>query len=81
MSRRHRPLTVKEVETALKVLGFKPRPQGSTSHVHWVKDEGGRRFKVTVDPPKAPFSQDLIGFMARQAGVSKRAFYRAALGE
>ncbi|WP_405126775.1 hypothetical protein [Ralstonia pseudosolanacearum] len=36
-------------------------------------------FKVTVDCPKAPFSQTLIAFMARQAGVSKKAFYAALL--
>jgi predicted RNA binding protein YcfA (HicA-like mRNA interferase family) len=81
MASRHRPLTLKEVETALKVLGFQRRPQKGTSHIHWIKDERGRRFKVTVDPPKAPFSQDLISFMARQAGVGKKQFYRAALGK
>jgi hypothetical protein len=43
----------------------------------WVKHEGGRIYKVTVDCPKAPFSHDLIRWMARQAGVSKKAFYEA----
>jgi hypothetical protein len=32
---------------------------------------------VTVDGPKAPFSQILIRSMAHQAGVSKKEFYAA----
>lgn len=74
---KHRPLTCKEVKTILKNLGFAPRPQKGTSHEQWVKDEGGRRQKVTVDCPKAPFTHDLIRWMAQQAGVSKKAFYAA----
>jgi predicted RNA binding protein YcfA (HicA-like mRNA interferase family) len=73
---RHRPLTCKEVKTILKI-GFEPRPQTGTSHEQSVKDDGGKRYKVTVDCPKAPFTQDLIRYMAHQAGVSKRAFYAA----
>jgi hypothetical protein len=42
-----------------------------------VKVENGKLFKVTVDCPKSPFSQDLISSMAKQAGVSKKAFYAA----
>lgn len=30
-----------------------------------------------MDSPKEPFTQELIRYMARQAGVSKRAFYAA----
>ncbi|MGQ0658287.1 MAG: type II toxin-antitoxin system HicA family toxin [Chromatiales bacterium] len=74
---RHRPLTCAEVKLILKNLGFEPRPGRGSSHEHWIKDEGGRRFKVTVDCPKAPFSQDLIRWMAKQAGVSKNDFYKA----
>jgi predicted RNA binding protein YcfA (HicA-like mRNA interferase family) len=74
---RHRPLTCTEVKTILKNLGFEPRPQKGTSHEQWVKDYGGKRYKVTLDCPKEPFTQDLIRSMARQAGVSKRAFYAA----
>ncbi|MGH8490533.1 MAG: type II toxin-antitoxin system HicA family toxin [Gammaproteobacteria bacterium] len=74
---KHRPLTCKEVKTILKNLGFAPRPQKGTSHEQWVKDDGGKRYKVTVDCPKAPFTHDLIGWMAHQAGVSRKAFYTA----
>lgn len=71
------PLTCKEVKRILVNLGFAPRPQKGTSHEHWIKDEDGHRYKVTVDCPKAPFSQDLIASMSRQAGVSKKVFYAA----
>lgn len=74
---KHRPLTCKEIKTILKNLGFAPRPQKGTSHEQWVKDVGGRRYKVTVNCPKAPFGHDLIRYMARQAGVSKKTFYAA----
>ena len=75
MSGVHPPLTCKEVKQILQNLGFEARPQKSTSHEQWVKDDNGVLRKVTVDCPKAPFSQDLIGSMARQAGVSKKEFY------
>jgi predicted RNA binding protein YcfA (HicA-like mRNA interferase family) len=77
---KHRPLTCTQVKTILKNLGFEARPRKGTSHEQWVKDCGGKRHKVTVDCPKEPFTQDLIRYMARQAGVSKTAFY-AALDE
>jgi hypothetical protein len=35
---------------------------------------------VTVDCPKAPFSQDLIGSMAKQAGVTKMTIYDIHFG-
>lgn len=76
---KHRPLTCDDVKTILKRLGFEPRPRKGTSHEQWVKIEHGAILKVTVDCPKAPFSQDLISYMARQAGISKKQFY-AALG-
>ena len=44
--------------------------------IKWVKEENGRLYKVTVDCPKAPFSQTLIKSMAEQAGVKKKDFYR-----
>lgn len=76
---RHGPLTCKQVKQILKNLGFHERPQKGTSHEQWVKydDKGNLIGKVTVDCPKSPFSQDLITFMSRQAGVSKRDFYDA----
>ncbi|WP_305908207.1 type II toxin-antitoxin system HicA family toxin [Methylomarinum sp. Ch1-1] len=76
MSRYH-PLTCKEVKKILKKLGFEPRKQDGTSHQHWVKIDKGQLYKVTVDCPKSPFGQDLIMYMARQAGVTKKQFYAA----
>lgn len=77
MGGRKSPLTCRDVKQILKNLGFEEQPQGGTSHRHWKKVVGGKLFKVTVDCPKSPFSQDLIGFMASQAGVSKKQFYAA----
>lgn len=76
MSRYH-PLTCKEVKTILKNLGFVPKARTGTSHEKWVKTENQKRFVVTVDCPKSPFSNDLIRWMALQAGVSKKDFYNA----
>nr|WP_300988796.1 type II toxin-antitoxin system HicA family toxin [Thiocapsa sp.] len=70
-------MTCAEVKLALKVLGFTARPGRGGSHEHWVKDTPDGRRKVTVDCPKAPFSQTLIDSMRRQAGVTKAEFYRA----
>lgn len=71
----YKPLTCKEVKQILKSLGFAFRNQEG-SHENWVRNEPAPFRKVTVDCPKAPFSQDLITFMTRQAGVSKKEFYR-----
>jgi predicted RNA binding protein YcfA (HicA-like mRNA interferase family) len=57
MGRRHRPLTRDEVKQILRKLGFEPRDQKG-SHEQWVKREENRFWKVTVDCPKAPFTQD-----------------------
>jgi predicted RNA binding protein YcfA (HicA-like mRNA interferase family) len=77
MSGVYPPLTCKEVKQILSSLGFIPRPQKGTSHEQWVKTEGENRYKVTVDCPKSPFSQILISYMVKQAGVSKKEFYAA----
>lgn len=63
------------------MLGFGPRNKKSgTTHEDWVPLDPKAPFhKVTVDCPKAPFSQDLISSMAKQAGLNKKAFY-ALLG-
>ncbi|HJX09686.1 MAG TPA: hypothetical protein VJ733_04215 [Candidatus Binatia bacterium] len=76
MSAQHPPLTCDEFKAILRAMGFQPRPMKSgTSHENWVATIGGRFRKVTVDCPKAPFSQDLIGSMAHQAGVTKAIIY------
>lgn len=74
MSRWKKPLTTKEVKRILKNLGFVYR-NTEGSHEQWIKETPFR--KVTVDPPKAPFSHILIGFMASQAGVTVKQFYEA----
>jgi hypothetical protein len=81
MSGHHPPLTCDQFKTVLSRLGFVKRPQRSgTTHEDWVKTEGGKFYKVTVDCPKAPFSQELISSMARQAGVTKQTIYDAHFG-
>ncbi|QNT25524.1 type II toxin-antitoxin system HicA family toxin [Ralstonia solanacearum] len=77
MLSRHHPLTCKDVKQILKNLGFNFRDQNGSSHEQWVRKDDRGFYKVTVDCPKAPFSQTLITFMARQAGVSKKEFYAA----
>jgi predicted RNA binding protein YcfA (HicA-like mRNA interferase family) len=76
MSGEYPPLTCKDVKAILAYLGFVVRPTKGTSHEQWVKVENGRLYKVTVDCPKAPFSQTLIKSMAEQAGLKKKDFYR-----
>lgn len=54
MSRWKRPLDAREVRAILKNLGFEHRST-SGSHEQWVSS--GLPFrKVTLDPPKQPFS-------------------------
>ena len=76
MSFSYPPLTAKQVRKGLKSIGFYKRPQKSTSHEQWVHDGPPFR-KVTVDAHHAPFSKILILSMAKQAGLSKKEFYKA----
>lgn len=77
MSGHFPPLTCDDVKRILREMGFtQQKSKSGSSHAQWVKDVGGKRHKVTVDCPKAPFTQFLIDSMARQAGSSKREFYR-----
>ena len=81
MSGEHPPLTCDEFKTVLTKLGFVKRPQRSgTTHESWVATIDGVFRKVTVDCPKAPFSQDLITSMAHQAGVTKKRIYEVHFG-
>ncbi|WP_084480176.1 type II toxin-antitoxin system HicA family toxin [Methylomicrobium lacus] len=73
MSGHHPPLTCSQVKAVLAHLGFSLYVQKNSSHEQWKKPEFPG--KVTVDCPKAPFSHDLVGYMAKQAGVSKKDFY------
>ena len=67
-------ITCKELKKILTYLGFTVTTQAG-SHEQWTKVENGRKYKVTVDCPKSPFSQTLIKSMAEQAGKSKKDFY------
>lgn len=58
----------------LKSLGFTLRTTKG-SHEQWVKDENGKRFKVTVDNHHSPFGPFLVDSMVKQAGVTKKQFY------
>jgi len=81
MSSHHPPLTCAQFKTILGMLGFEARAKKSgTSHEDWVCNHGGRFYKVTVDCPKAPFSQDLIQSMAHQGGVTKKIIYDIHFG-
>lgn len=75
MSGQHPPITCRELKAILKFLGFLLEAT-SGSHEQWTKIEDGRKYKVTVDCPKSPFTQTLIKSMASQAGVTKKDFYK-----
>jgi predicted RNA binding protein YcfA (HicA-like mRNA interferase family) len=76
MSGHHPPLTCEQFKAILSALGFTKREKKSgTSHEDWVRKDERGFFKVTVDCPKSPFSQDLISSMAKQAGVTKKEIY------
>jgi hypothetical protein len=81
MSGQHPPLTCAEFKAVLSALGFRFRPKKSgTTHEDWVATINGKFHKVTVDCPKAPFSQELISSMAKQAGVTKKIIYDIHFG-
>ncbi|WP_439256584.1 type II toxin-antitoxin system HicA family toxin [Lonepinella sp. BR2271] len=69
------PLTYKEVTTALKRLGFTMKPKTGTAHEQWVRLDNQGKFLVTVDKHISPFDKALIKSMARQAGLSSKAFF------
>lgn len=83
MSKEHPPLTCADVKRLLKNLGFQPRAKkAGTSHEDWVANHFRGEFrKVTVDCNSAPFTQDLIRWMAKQAGLTKKEFYAAIAPE
>ena len=86
MSGHHPPLTCSEFKAVLEKLGFSKREKkpgggrGGTSHEDWIGYYGGEFRKVSVDCPKAPFSHDLIGWMAAQAGVTRKIIYDIHFG-
>lgn len=74
MSGQQPPITCKELKAILVHLGFVFTNQRG-SHEQWEKIANGRKYKVTVDCPKSPFSQELLKSMAHQAGCTKKDFY------
>ncbi len=68
------PITCKDLKAILGYLGFSFDTQKG-SHEQWVLIKDGRKYKVTVDCPKSPFTQTLIKSMAAQAGKTKKDFY------
>jgi hypothetical protein len=81
MSGHYPPLSADDFKAVLDALGFVKRPPKSgTSHEQWVATIDGVFRKVTVDPPKAPFSPDLISSMAKQAGFPKKRIYEIHFG-
>lgn len=79
MSGHHPPIDCADFKAILSELGFSHRGTRG-SHESWVAFRNGRFHKVTVDCPKAPFSQDLISSMAKQAGVTKKQIYAIYFG-
>lgn len=75
MSGHHPPITCKEMKAILKILGFALQSTNG-SHEQWSKVVNGRKYKVTVDCPKSPFSHTLIESMAAQAGLTRKEIYR-----
>lgn len=74
MSGENPPITCKELKAILGYLGFAFESQKG-SHEQWVLIKNSRKYKVTVDCPKSPFTQELIKSMAHQAGCTKKDFY------
>jgi hypothetical protein len=74
---RHVPLKCRDVEAALRNLGFAPEDKGGTSHVHWVCVRDGRMYKVTVDCHRGEVRANDVKSIINQAGVSKRQFLAA----
>jgi predicted RNA binding protein YcfA (HicA-like mRNA interferase family) len=73
---RERPVTAREFKAVLYRSGFAPRPRKATSHEQWVKVQSGVLYKVAVDAHHAPYHRELLRNMLRQAGMSKRQFFK-----
>lgn len=72
---RERPVTAREFRAVLTRIGFVKRPNKSTSHEQWVRDDGRTFFKVTLDPHNEPYHRKMLSYMLGQAGLSKREFF------
>ena len=68
-------LNVADVQRGLKAAGFVAQSKPATSHVKWVRQTNNNRYSVTVDANNEPFSHEMIGYMAAQAGMSVNQLY------
>lgn len=66
------PPNCKQIKNALKKAGFEFVKQEGSHEKYAKTNSKGKRLVVTVDCPKAPFSDTLVSSMAAQAGMSKR---------
>lgn len=80
MGARNFPLKDEDIIRALVLLGFEHK-ETKGSHHQYAGFGRGRYCKITVDKHLAPFSQDLISSMARQANLTKQELYSACAGE
>jgi hypothetical protein len=67
-------LPVNKLKQPLKIWDLNPKNRMGLLTNIGKKIVNGKLYKVTVDCPKAPFSETLVKSMAAQAGVSKKVF-------
>lgn len=71
-----RPLKCRDVESALRELGFVSEPtKNGGSHVKWVKTEHGTRYVVTVDCHHGEINGKNVKSIAAQAGIKAKRLY------
>jgi predicted RNA binding protein YcfA (HicA-like mRNA interferase family) len=70
------PLELREVLAILTALGFS-YSHSKGGHDFYKRTRNGKPCSVTVDPKCAPFSVDLLQFMCKQAGSTRKEFYGA----
>jgi hypothetical protein len=81
VSAQHPPLTLRDIEIILTNLCFVERPRTSgTAHRQWVTLPPHEFRKVTVGPNEAPFTDNVLNWMIKQAGATRKAFYAARSG-
>jgi hypothetical protein len=81
MSAQYPPLPLHDIETILTNLCFVERPKKSgTAHRDWVSLGPHPFRKVTVDPNEAPFTNNVLSWMIKQAGTTRKLFYAARFG-
>ena len=79
MGGKYPPIKHKDAVRGVKKLGFVKRKSKATSHEQWVSDNPFR--KVTLDKHHSPYCGDLLNSIIKQAGVSRKEFYKACFGK